>query len=164
MKMNRTKSTKLQPVNAASNIGTTYYRATLDNVIQTLARNDANLFLLYLIEEYGFYALDFKKHMFGSAFVEENNEDVIYICVTDGYEIEVDGEMVDPEEALENYAPIYLENHIQDANDDIIMRNITPYELVDFDEDQVAKGILRTYEVSFKKVASDLQDIENMNR
>lgn len=52
MKMNRTKSTKLQPVTATSNIGTTYYRATLDNVIQTLARNDANLFLLYLIEEY----------------------------------------------------------------------------------------------------------------
>lgn len=164
MKMNRTKSTKLQSVTAASNVGTTYYRATLDNVIQTLTRNDANLFLLYLIEEYGFDALDFKKHMFGSAVVEENNEDVLYICVTDGYEIEVDGEMIDPEEALENYAPIYLENHIQDADDDIIMRNITPYELVDFDEDAVARGVLKTYDVSFKKVASDLQDIENMNR
>lgn len=164
MKMNRTKSTKLQSVTAASNVGTTYYRATLDNVIQTLTRNDANLFLLYLIEEYGFDALDFKKHMFGSAVFEENNEDVIYICVTDGYEIEVDGEMVDPEEALENYAPIYLENHIQDANDDVIMRNITPYELADFDESSVARGILRTYDVSFKKVVSDFEEIENMNR
>lgn len=102
--------------------------------------------------------------MFGSAVFEENNEDVIYICVTDGYEIEVDGEMVDPEEALENYAPIYLENHIQDANDDVIMRNITPYELADFDESSVARGILRTYDVSFKKVVSDFEEIENMNR
>lgn len=164
MKMKRYKSTKLQSVTAASNVGTTYYRATLGTVVQTLARNDANLFLLYLIEEYGFDALDFKKHMFGSAVVEENNEDVIYICVTDGYEIEVDGEMVDPEEALENYAPIYLENHIQDANDDVIMRNITPYELADFDESSVARGILRTYDVSFKKVVSDFEEIENTKR
>lgn len=86
--MKRYKSTKLQSVTAASNLGTTYYRATLGTVVQMLARNDANLFLLYLIEEYGFDALDFKKHMFGSAVVEENNEDVIYICVTDGYDFQ----------------------------------------------------------------------------
>ena len=77
MKMKRYKSTKLQSVTAASNVGTTYYRATVDNVIQTLTRNDANLFLLYLIEEYGFDALDFKKHMFGSAVFEENNEETV---------------------------------------------------------------------------------------
>ena len=164
MKMKRSKSTKLQSVTAASNIGTTYYRATLDNVIQTLTRNDANIFLLYLIEEDGFDALDFKKHMFGSAVFEENHEDVIYICVTDGYEIEVDGEMIDPEEALENYSPSYLDNRIQDANDDIIMRNITPYELLDFDEASIARGILRTYDVSFKKVVSDFEEIENTKR
>ena len=164
MKMQRSKSTKLQSVTAASNIGTTYYRATLDNVIQTLTRNDANIFLLYLIEEDGFDALDFKKHMFGSAVFEENHEDVIYICVTDGYEIEVDGEMIDPEEALENYSPSYLENRIKDANDDIIMRNITPYELLDFDESSIARGILRTYDVSFKKVVSDFEEIENTKR
>ena len=162
--MQRSKSTKLQSVTAASNIGTTYYRATLDNVIQTLTRNDANIFLLYLIEEDGFDALDFKKHMFGSAVFEENHEDVIYICVTDGYEIEVDGEMIDPEEALENYSPSYLENRIKDANDDIIMRNITPYELLDFDESSIARGILRTYDVSFKKVVSDFEEIENTKR
>lgn len=164
MKMKRSKSTKLQSVTAASNIGTTYYRATLDNVIQTLTRNDANIFLLYLIEADGFDALDFKKHMFGSAVFEENHEDVIYICVTDGYEIEVDGEMIDPEEALENYSPSYLDNRIQDANDDIIMRNITPYELLDFDESSIARGILRTYDVSFKKVVSDFEEIENTKR
>lgn len=164
MKMRRSKSTKLQSVTAASNIGTTYYRATLDNVIQTLTRNDANIFLLYLIEEDGFDALDFKSHMFGSAVVEENNEDVIYICVTDGYEIEVDGERIDPEDALENYDPVYLQDHIQEANDDVIMRNITPYELSDFDESSVAKGILRTYDVSFKKVVSDFEEIENTKR
>lgn len=164
MKMQRSKSTKLQSVTAASNIGTTYYRATLDNVIQTLTRNDANIFLLYLIEEDGFDALDFKKHMFGSAVFEENHEDVIYICVTDGYEIEVDGEMIDPEEALENYSPRYLDNRIQDANDDIIMRNITPYELLDFDESSIARGILKTYDVSFKKVVSDFEEIENTKR
>lgn len=44
MKMKRYKSTKLQSVTAASNVGTTYYRATLGTVVQTLARNDANLF------------------------------------------------------------------------------------------------------------------------
>lgn len=139
MKIIRTsKSTNsMRKIVAAEGIGTTYYKATIDDVVDAI-RNDSNLFVYYAMLALGFESIDLDHNLFGS-YIDGNT---IYLCDTDGEDIEVNGQMFDPEDAMEELGPEALESYIQDATPEIIRRFITPYELK-FDIDEGAYWLMK---------------------
>lgn len=139
MKIIRTsKSTNsMRKIVAAEGIGTTYYKATIDDVVDAI-RDDSNLFVYYAMLALGFESIDLDHNLFGS-YIDGNT---IYLCDTDGEDIEVNGQMFDPEDAMEELGPEALESYIQDATPEIIRRFITPYELK-FDIDEGAYWLMK---------------------
>lgn len=125
IRSSKSEVTKLQKVTAAENNGTMFYRCTLDQVINAHRDANSNVWLIYALEEYGWNAIDFDHNLFGSALIDDD----LYICKTDGYEININGENVDPETALEYYDIEELSGYIENADDDIILHSITTYEL-----------------------------------
>ena len=138
--------------------GTTFYHVTLDDAINYLSTKETNLILSYMISTYGWDSLDFSKGLFGSGLV--NND--LYICQTDGYDIDVNGESVDPESAFDEYGPENLESYIEEATPQIIKRMITPYELIeDIDMNEVAVGIISSGH-DFSELLKSLEDIDRL--
>ena len=139
MRIKSNKINNMRKITAATESGTVFYKCKLDQVIQAEKDNDCNTWLLYALIEYGWNAIDFDHNMYGSAIID----DELYICKTDGYEINVDGEQVDPESALEDYDIESLSGYIQDATADIIIHSITEYELSkDIDVEELAIQML----------------------
>lgn len=109
--------------------GTTFYEATLDDILSVLESDDANPWLIYALKSDGMDAIKIDD-MFGSAIID----DVLYICVTDGRDIVVDGRRIDPEYALDNsmtqetVSELYSD-YIVRASKDIIRERITEYEI-----------------------------------
>ena len=99
---------------------TVFYKTNVDEIIEVLKDNDENVWLIAAFENDGLDAIDFKHNMWGS-YVDGSE---LYICVTDGHEIEVDGKMVDPEFALEDYGVEAVSPYIEDATPDIILERI----------------------------------------
>lgn len=125
MKLRRTiKGNTL--ITAATQVGTTYYQITLDDVKNAMKdNNDANIWILKSFEELGWDAIDFDHNLFGSQIIDN----VLYLCVTDGRNIEVGGGLVDPEAALEDYDVSELSAYVQEADEDTILKYITQYEI-----------------------------------
>lgn len=113
------------PIKSAYTIGTVYYETTLNQVIDALENNDANMWLILALKESGWDSIDFKNNMFGSKVIN----DKLYICQTNGQDINVSGKDVDPETALDDYELSELSAYIEPASDDIIIKNITGYEI-----------------------------------
>ena len=139
MKIIRTsKSTNsIRKIVAAEGIGTTYYKATIDDVVDAI-QDGSNLFVYYAMLALGFESIDLDHHLFGS-YIDGNT---IYLCDTDGEDIEVQGKLFNPEDAMEEFGPEALESYIQDATPEIIRRFITPYELK-FDIDEGAYWLMK---------------------
>lgn len=116
---------KIRNINAANDFqyGTTYYPVSLEQLIDTFDNTD-DIWIKYALVLYGLNGLDIE-HMYGS----ETIGDTLYICDTDGEDIEVDGNLVNPETALSDYTTDQLEAYIQDPTDDDIKRLISDYEL-----------------------------------
>lgn len=108
--------------------GTTFYRITLDKLKSVLGKD--NIWIDALIEKDGFDCLP--KRLYGSKEIG----DTFFLCVTDGEDIEVKGEMVDPESALDEYSLSDLSDYIKDATDKIIKDNIDPEEF-EFNEREI---------------------------
>lgn len=119
------KSAPSVKINAASEMGTVYYKTNAEQIIDVLKDNTANAWLIAAFQNDGLDAIDFKHHLYGS-YVEGDD---LYICVTDGYEIDVNGEEVDPESAFEDYTSKELAAYIQPATPEIILERITEYEI-----------------------------------
>lgn len=111
------------PVTAATKSGTIFYKAEFQTVKDVLSK--VNVWIDYALRGEGFDAIDFKRGMFGSAVIDN----ILYICQTDGQELNINGTLVDPEEALEKCNIEDLADYIEDATDDIIKSNITEYEI-----------------------------------
>lgn len=125
MKLKRTIKSATA-VTAAMQIGTTYYRVTLDDIESVMQDStDANIWILKSFQELGWDAIDFEHNLFGSQVIDN----VLYICNTDGRDIDVRGEKVDPETALDDYKLSDLSTYIEDADEEIILKYITPYEI-----------------------------------
>ncbi len=113
-------------VTAAMQLGTTYYRVTLNDIESVMQDStDANIWILKSFQELGWDAIDFEHNLFGSQVID----DVLYICNTDGRDIDVGGEKVDPEIALDDYNLSELSDYIEDADDETILKYITSYEI-----------------------------------
>lgn len=140
----------------AESIGTIFYKITEEQLKDFYADNK-NIVLRYLVEAYGFDAFK-TADMWGSYL--DRSEDVIYYCRTDGQDIEVDGELVNPEQAFEDFPINALEPYIQDGTDSEIKSYFTEYELAeDFDLDEVALDLLNDG-YSFSTILKDMNKLD----
>lgn len=138
-----------------SEIGTTFYQVSLKELQDSLKGSDANIWMQKAFEEDGFDAIEFKHSLFGSRVID----DILYICITDGYDITVNGKEVDPETALDYYNPeTELSDYVKLADDDIIMENITEYEMKPIDFDKWAADLLKDY--SFMDLVKAAKDFD----
>lgn len=124
-----TKYFNKQPITSARDTlpdtGTTWYKASYDEILDALQDSSVNPWVLIYFNTDNFNAINFKHNLWGS-FVEGDD---LYICVTDGYDIEINGEMVDPESAAEIYGLDELTEYIESATPEFIRSKITEDEL-----------------------------------
>lgn len=132
--------------------GTTFYKITLDKLKSVLG--GGNVWIDELIEKKGFDFLP--ERLYGSEIINGD----FYLCVTDGEDIEVKGEMVDPESALKEYSLSDLSDYIKDATNKIIEDNIdidelqfTDKEINDWAVDMIRRGI------DFTEMVEDYEEI-----
>lgn len=147
-------------IGGPSDFGTTYYRATEKQIKDAFHNDkDANIWVTALIDRDGLDALDFHDSLFGSKVIG----DTLYICKTDGSDISVDGENVDPETALDDYSEDELSDYIEDADDKTIIKSITEYELNFKDVEQLAIELL-TQNYAFSELYDAANEIDLTSR
>lgn len=143
-------------ISAATNTtktkGTTFYLVTFEQIQKYFNNEDTNIWISKAFEELEWDAIDFDNNLFGSQIIGDD----LYICVTDGVDIEVGDELVYPEEALDIYTPDELSEYIKPATDEVIQKYITEFELVTPDFDKWAYDIIAN-NISFSKMVSDYQ-------
>lgn len=139
----------------AKNSGTTFYATTAEDIIKAYDDNSSNIWVRQAFIEEGLDAIDYDNNLFGSAVIG----DTLYICVTDGKEIEVNGTLVDPETALTDYTLDDLSEYTKNASADIIRRYITEYEIKSPDFDKWAIDMLNDG-VSFSDLVADYEDFD----
>ena len=105
--------------------GTTFWGCTLEEIKSAKEGKESNVWINFELNQRGLECLDID-HMYGSFIADDG---VLYICDTDGYEIEVNGKIVDPESDGEYLGPIKLQNYIKKATPAIINKFITEYEI-----------------------------------
>lgn len=135
------------------NSGTTFYKVSLPDLIDMLRKLDANIIMIGALEMDGWSCIDFEKNLFGSAVIDDD----LYLCKTNGKDIIVNGEEVDPEYALEEYTLEELSDYIADATPEDIRLEITPYEVTNFDIEDVALDQLQAG-VSFRTLVHAAED------
>lgn len=114
--------------NLHSELGTTFYTVTLEQLKEAFS-ND-NVLIQGALQVQGWDALNLKT-LFGSEIVD----DILYLCITDGNEIEVEGKLINPEYMIEEYGVKSIQSLLQDSTPEIILKEITEYEInPDFDD------------------------------
>lgn len=134
--------------------GTTFYTITEDQLLKHYDKAE-NLIVRNVVSDEGFKAFDLDS-MYGSKIID----DTLYLCVTDGMEITVNGNEVDPEFALEDYSISDLSKYIKEGDDTIINRYVSEYELKDIDLNKVAIDILDGGAVTFTDVVKYAADLD----
>jgi len=125
--------------NVRSTKGTTFYRMTIDQ-IKDAFKDSYNIWISKTFDELGLDAINFDM-LYGSA---QDYNGLMYYCDSDGYEIDIDGEMVDPEEALNSYDPEdELAPYTKQATSEIILKNITVHEIQTPSFDKWAEDLMR---------------------
>ena len=135
--------------------GTTYYAVPLDMVLDYFSNKKENAWIWKSFDELGWDAIDFDHNLYGSQVID----DILYLCVTDSANIEVNGVSVDPEEALDIYAVEDLREFIEEPNDAIIKRYITEYEIFPPKFNEWASELLSKYD--FTKLTEDYQEFDS---
>ncbi len=139
---------------AVDSTGTTFYEVT-DEMLQDFYRDDKNIVLTYLVRNEGLDAFDTVETAIGSAMIDG----VLYVCVTDGAEIDVNGELVDPEYALDEYSIEELSDYIVPADAEVLKRFVSQYELRPVDLDDIAIELLNAGH-SFSTIVQDAADLD----
>lgn len=134
---------------------TTFYAATLNQVVNTFKSSDTNVWIQKSFTELGWDAIDFKNNLYGSHVVD----DILYICVTNGYDVDVNGQTVNPEELLVHYTPDEVSDYIKPATDSIIQKYITEYEIHTPLFDDWAVDMLKSG-IPFSELVRDFQDFQ----
>ncbi len=151
------KNSIFSAVHPAKTSGTTFYAVTLEQIIDTYSKPDNNVWIMQSFIESGWDAIDYDNNLFGSQIID----DVLYICVTDGRDIIIDDENVDPEEALELYDIDDLGEYIQPASDQVIKKYITEYELNMPDFDKWAPSMISS-KYDFTKLVDDYMEFASL--
>lgn len=125
-------------IHTATYGGTTFYKLKLEDLIEILKKLKSNVWVIKAFQELGWDAIEMDNNLYGSKIIEG----VLYLCVTDGYEIQVGDELYDPEAALESFDIEDLEQYIQEATEDVVDKYITEYEIKSPDFNGWAKSML----------------------
>lgn len=139
--------------------GTTYYKVTESDLVEAV--EGGNIWLSYIIESKGFDAIDIDS-LYGSNIIDGE----LYICDTDGQDIYVDGEPVDPESALFDYAEELelLSDYIVDASLKDIYDRISLYEIKPIYLNLETTAIeLLAANYTFEEVVRDARDIPGVD-
>lgn len=143
------------PINAASDLGTTFYKATLKQIQQILQDDDANVWIQYALEVQKFDAIDFKHYLQGGVI-----GDTAYFLETDGEPIAIGDEFVDPEEVLGLYSEAEFSQYVKEASDKQIIDWVGTYEVKIPDMDKGAMYLLgRGF--SFHRLMEDAQELQH---
>jgi len=117
------KFIKADDSNTRSALGTTIYPITVEQLRS--AFEGENIWLDKSLQERGIDAID-TSTLFGSQVFGQE----LYLCITDGYEVQIDGQEYDPEAILEDYGPSSpkVREFLQEPTPEIIRRHITSDE------------------------------------
>lgn len=121
---------------AAAPGGTVWYEAEFEQVRDALKEENLILYGAFLTN--GFDCISNIDINLPGSYVYG---DYLYICETDGQLINVNGNQVDPESAMEEYEPEVLSAYIVPADDKIIRQKLTEYEITNYDIDEVADAL-----------------------
>lgn len=113
--------------------GTIWYEAEFEQVRDALKEENLILYGAFLTN--GFDCISNIDINLPGSYLEG---DYLYLCETDGKLINVNGEDVDPEFAMQDYGPEVLSAYIVPADDEIIRQKLTEYEITNYDIDDVA--------------------------
>jgi hypothetical protein len=128
------KTNKYTPIMSAETIaGTSWYPVTAEEFKDYVEDNIENVFLKYTANYDNFEALDLDL-MYGTRIVD----DVLYICSSDGKDIRVGDEEVNPEFALDEYTPDELSAYMEDVTDKVLESHTT---VNDFDKDLLKENL-----------------------
>lgn len=135
--------------------GTTFYKITEEMLNDSFSMSDDNIFMVEELATYGIGAINEKELPLGSAVID----DVLYICNTDGKDIDVNGAEIFPEDAIEEVGIESLEDYIEDADEKTIKHYITTYEIKFDDLTETAKKLLNSNLYGIKEVSDAFQEI-----
>lgn len=149
---------KNQKITGATETGTTFIMITLDQFLDAMDDESVNIWIRAYVADKGFGVIDFVRNLYGSAVID----DVLYLCKTDLQDIVVNGELVDPESALDNYSIYDLSPYIDvdgSLSPEEIRKEITYYEMNPINWDDYADDIVNMHGfVNAVKAAYDLDD------
>lgn len=134
---------------AATPGGTVWYEAEFDQVRDAL--KEENLIL------YGAFLTNGFDCILPGSYVQGDH---LYICESDGELINVNGDQVDPESAMEEYGPEMLSAYIVPADDKIIQQKLTDYEITNYDIDEVADALFEEG-YTFTTILADYEKIQS---
>ena len=146
-------------------IGTTFYAIPAERLLKALDRSKKKLnkFFVDIIRYTDFDALNID-NMYGSSIDDVNH--TLYLCVTDGKPIKVNGEEIDPEEALNQYSIEDLAEYTEQPSDDLILKHITMYELNPevFDSETIDTIVEENLQkgIHFKDIVKDYDELKKI--
>lgn len=150
------KTNRLTSIMSAETVaGTSWYPVSRAQFTDFAEDNITNTFLKYTAIYDGFDALDLDL-MYGTKIVD----DTLYICSSDGKDIRVGDEEVDPEIALDEYTPDELFAYMEDVTDQVLESHTT---VNDFNKD-LLKANLNNAAIEALQDGIDFSElIENYN-
>ena len=146
-------------------VGTTFYAIPAERLLKAFdrSRKKLNKFFVDIIRYTDLEALN-PNSFYGSHIDTVNN--VFYLCVSDGKPIKVNGEEIDPDEALDKYTIEDLAEYTEQPSDDLILQHVTMYELNPevFDSDTIDTIVQENLEkgVHFKEIVKDYDELKRL--
>jgi hypothetical protein len=131
---------------ATNNSGTTYYRATLDECKKALD-GELNIWIYTQLDKNGFDAIE--EDYYQGVVID----DVMYFIDTDGNDIEINGELYDPEDVPLDFRPESFAQYTKPATNKVIIDNLvdTDFKYPNFDKE--VYDMLEKYEYEFTDLA-----------
>lgn len=145
--------------------GTTFYVIPAEKLVKALDKSKRNLnkFFIDIIRYTDLTCLNIDD-LYGSQIDEVNN--VLYLCISNGQPIQVNGEEVDPFEALDKYTIEDLSQYTKQPDDKVILDHISIYELNPdvFDSDTIDTIVEQNLEkgVHFKDIVDDYDELRKI--
>lgn len=139
---------------AATPGGTIWYEAEFEQVRDALKEENLILYGAFLTN--GFDCISNIDINLPGSYVYG---DYLYICESDGELININGDQVDPESAMEEYGPEMLSAYIAPADDKIIQQKLTEYEITNYDIDEAADALFEEG-YTFTTILADYEKIQ----
>ena len=122
--------------------GTTFYKCSLNDIKENIYNRSS--FTDWALTESKLNAIDLDQ-LPGSDVIDN----YLYLCITDFDDIEINGELVDPEEALATIEITQLADYIESGTPEIISSYLSEDNLVYYSIDVVFKSMLNAnYRIS----------------